>query len=266
MEGKEISLLYQRDSYLNKDMDILINKDIIEYDLKSANTSLCREYKLLPESVIQSIEDLPRKERVVKIGKMMRKDSKLKEGLKKAFPDMRRRFFEANEIEDHDILTIKKDAIFTLRKCKVTEFGKCKFVPKNQYSSYMYVNKLEIYYKPDIFDPSQSVIHVKGISDAELVKHNNHMLAFLRTLFRHLEESSTSTKYTFIKNFMDNYKTRKLDPDFYREFDQYSIIRSNESDVTYDDATFIPYDNKTDHIEISYNFFNILLPIARKII
>ena len=72
MEGKEISLLYQRDSYLNKDMDILINKDIFEYDLKSANISLCREYNLLPEPVIQSIEELPKKEVKVNLDDMIR--------------------------------------------------------------------------------------------------------------------------------------------------------------------------------------------------
>lgn len=261
-----ISELYKRDLYLNKSLDILLNMDIIEYDLKSANTSLCREYKLLPKEEIDAIEDLPKKDRVTKIGKLMRKDSKFKDGLKEAFLDIRYRFFTENDIQDNDILSVKKDAIFTLRKCKVREFGYCKFVPKNQYSSYMYLNNMEFYYKPDIFDYDNSVIDVKGISDVCVQKHNNHMMHFLRNVFRHMEESSTETSYTYIKNFIDAYKGLELDPNYYREFDQTSVIRMNDSDVTYDDPIFIPYENKNEHIDISYNFANIILPILQKML
>ena len=262
----DISKLYLRDLYLNKNIDILVNVDIFEYDLKSANTSLCREYQLLPSKDIDEIEVMNKKDRVTKIGKLMRSNQTFKNGLKDAFIDIRRRFFEANDIEDSDILSVKKDAIFTLRKCKIRTFGYCNFVPKNQYSSYMYINNLEMYYKPNIFDYNESVVDVKGISDICLKKHDKHMIMFLRHLFRHLEESSQETQYSYIKNFMDNYKGLKLNTNYYREFDTQSIIRMNDSDVLYDDVEFIPYENKNEHVDISYNFANILLPIIRLMI
>ena len=41
--------------------------------------------------------------------------------LSKAFKDMRKQFFIANGIEDSDILSIKKDAIFVIKKrCRNT--------------------------------------------------------------------------------------------------------------------------------------------------
>ena len=134
----------------NKNIYKLANQVIIEYDLKSANTSLCKEYGLLPKETIKEIEELPKKERVVRIGKLMRKDKTFTQNLKKAFIDIRRRFFEENQIEDEDILAIKKDAIFCLKEVKYTDFGECYFSDKNRYTSYMYLNGFEFYYKSSL--------------------------------------------------------------------------------------------------------------------
>ena len=144
--NSEISMLYNRDTYLNKCEDMIINRMIVEYDLKSANTSLCREYKLLPIESINKIDEMKKSDRVKTIGKLMRKDKEFKKGLKDAFVDIRRRFFEENGIKDDDILSIKKDAIFCLKTVPREEFGYCRFVPKNKYTSYLNLNRLEFYY------------------------------------------------------------------------------------------------------------------------
>ena len=74
MDEITYSSLYRKDNYLNKNISILSGKTIIEYDLKSANTSLCSEYHLLPQSQIDAIADLTRTQRVVKICKRCRKN------------------------------------------------------------------------------------------------------------------------------------------------------------------------------------------------
>ena len=256
--------LYLKDTYLNKNYSILINKVIIEYDLKSANTSLCKEYNLLPIEKIQEIEEMPKKDRVKTIGKIMRKNEKFKTGLKNAFVDIRKRFFEENDIQDEDVLAIKKDAIFCMREIKSTEFGFCKFSSKNRYTSYLYVNHLEIYYNSKgEFLGDGGKIDVKGISDDNLQKHSEYMLRFFKILFRHLETSSRKTTNRYISNFIDKYKNLQLEVGYYREFNQMSIIRLNDSDETYDNDVFIPYEHKQDHLCIDYNFFEILLPIVK---
>lgn len=58
--AEEYSKLYLKDNYLNKGISILTGKTIIEYDLKSANTSLCSEYNLLPQDQIEKISALPK--------------------------------------------------------------------------------------------------------------------------------------------------------------------------------------------------------------
>ena len=72
--------LYLKDNYLDKNIPYVFNTKIIEYDLKSANTSLCREYNLLPIKQIEEIESMKKDKRVVTIGKLMRKDKVFKEG------------------------------------------------------------------------------------------------------------------------------------------------------------------------------------------
>ena len=256
-----ISDLYNKDSYLNKNFDFLSNKKIIEYDLKSANTSLCREYKLLPEDKIKKIENMKKDERVKTIGKIQRKDKVFNEGLKNAFKDIRRRFFEANNIEDGDILSIKKDAIFCLETKEHTKFGYCNFSEKNIYSSYMHLNNLELYYKRNL-DGSYK-LDVKGIDDEIVKKHEGFMLDFLACVFYKYERGDMSDVLVYLRKFISKYKHLKLEVGYYREFNQQSIIRLTDSDETYDDGIFIPYEHKHEHIDIDYNFFNILLPLVK---
>lgn len=263
MEEK-ISDLYLRDTYLNKNIDILSNQIIIEYDLKSANTSLCREYKLLPTEKIDKIANMKREDRVKTIGKLMRKDSEFKEGLKSAFVDIRRRFFGANKIQDGDILAIRKDAIFCLREVEQDTFGYCKFSSKNRYSSFLRLDRLELYYNSKgKFYGDKAIVDVKGINDDILMKHDEFMLEFFRTLFKHIETSPKATQIHYVRRFVDKYKRRELEVGYYREFNQDSIIRLNNRTETYDDEVFIPFEDKQPELNIDYNFFNILLPIVK---
>ena len=192
------------------------NTKIIEYDLKSANTSLCREYNLLPIKQIEEIESMKKDKRVVIIGKLMRKDKVFKEGLKEAFVDIRRRFFEANNIEDKDILSIKKDAIFCFGEKEVTEFGTCKFKDKNTYSSYMRLNNFEFYYHPYLSSlGGECKLDIKGIDDTTLQKHKGFMLNFFATAFRHFETSDLYTQLGYLKRFIDRYKHLELEVGYY---------------------------------------------------
>ena len=267
MDEITYSSLYRKDNYLNKNISILSGKTIIEYDLKSSNTSLCSEYHLLPQSQVDAIAALPRTQRVVKIGKLCRKNKEFNEGLKKAFVDIRRRFFEANNIQDEDILCIKKDAIFCLRRCQNNKFGPCLFREKNVYSSYLYLPPLEVYYKSS-FRPDKRVICVKGISDEVLTLHEDYTLKFLMKIFTYIEGGNRKALYRYFSDFVTGYKHRLLDPGYYREFNQNSKMISDDGVTSYDDDTFIPYEGheKVNHLNIDYNFANVLIPLMKILI
>jgi hypothetical protein len=169
-------MLYERHNFLNKNIEYLVSNEIIEYDIKSAGFNLIKKYKLLDESKVNYLESLGKKQRQVQIGLYQRNDVELKKNLNDKFIEIRKWFFEQNNIEDDDVLSIKKDAIVTLRRCLVTEFDNIQFIEKNVYTSYYYLNELEFYYNKD-------VIHVKGISDDLLELHGEYMLDFLHNFF-----------------------------------------------------------------------------------
>lgn len=261
---EDVSRLYERDTYLNKNIDLLTNQAIIEYDLKSANVSLCREYNLLSKDKIDSIADMPKSDRVKTIGKLMRRDKEFTEKLKASFVDIRRRFFIENEIMDGDILAIRKDAIFCLRRVHADTFGHCYFDSKNTYTSFLRLDRLEFYYNPiGKHYGDKPRVDVKGINDENLMKHDAFMLEFFRSLFKHLETSNRATQIRFLKRFIDNYKNRRLEVGYYREFNQESVFHIIDKEETYDDEVFIPYVEKQKELVIDYNFFNILLPIVK---
>ena len=65
-----VSDLYKRHFYVNKSIDSLVNNEIIEYDMKSADISIIESKGLLSEEEIKLIKSLPKKVRNTKIGKM----------------------------------------------------------------------------------------------------------------------------------------------------------------------------------------------------
>ena len=248
-------MIYDHDTWINQNTPYLFNSIIIEYDIHDAGLSLSKEYNLLPQSIIEELDRLPKKEKVIKLGKIQRKNREYTEGLKKAFPDIRRRFMEANEITELDMLAIKKDAIFTLKKCEVVQFGEVEFRPKHEYTSFiMLPNKKEVYYNRDEID-------VKGIGDDALNRHTTGILSMLKVMISRIEASPQSTKLRAMRVFVDEYKSRKLPLEYYREFDENSLYRE---DVNGEIGLFNEYWNdKISSLDISYNYFNVVIPLAK---
>lgn len=247
--------LYNRDSFINPNIVFLFNREIIEYDMKEAGFSLIQEYKLLPQRIIDELKKLPKEKRKIKIGVLQREDEKLRKELKEAFSMARERFFLANELEDTDIVSIKKDAIFTTKRCQTQEIGDfIVFRPKNTYTSYIQMTKnLEFYYSPTSLD-------VKGISDELLDLHKDYMLDFIRRFFEKMEtESDSCNTIEFVKRFCDKYKHRELDVGYYREFNvksEYHLLNDNTIFMEY-------WEDKKEDLDITYNYFNILMKLIR---
>ena len=168
-----VSDLYKRHFYVNKSIDLLVNNEIIEYDMKSADISIIESKGLLSEEEIELIKSLPKKVRNTKIGKMQKRNKELVKELNKGFTEYRKLLIETNEIDDSDIISIKKDAIFTTKRCDKKSFDKVQFVEKNIYTSYYYFrNGIEIYYNKNRMD-------VKGINDEKLKNHKEYFASFL---------------------------------------------------------------------------------------
>ena len=245
--------MYRHDKYRNKNIQYLISNEIIEYDIRSAGYSISRYYNLLDNKTLDKLENMSNKQRHIAIGLLQRNDKVYNERLKQAFIDIRREFFIANKIEDRDVLSIKKDAIFLLRRIDQTKFGDTiEFRNKNTYTSYYYINRKEFYNNKETID-------VKGISDEKLELHRDYMLDFLHNIFCMMETSSNAYVIKELVSFIDHYKSKMLEVGYYRELNDDSAYRLNNEYVGYELGLDI-VDDVTD-INISYNYMNYIRPL-----
>lgn len=248
------SKLWEKDNYINDNITYLFNKDIIEYDMKDAGLSLIQDFNLLSKDDINHLKELGKKKRVVEIGKLQKKNDNLKNGLKEAFQMARQMFFELNNLDENDIISVKKDAIFTTKYCQRTKFEKhIDFRPKHSYTSYIRLDKrLELYYSPE-------ELSIKGLSDEALAYHEKYMINFLKLYFKKMETSDNVTVIDFTRAFIDKYKARELELGYYRCFNPKSNFN-----VIDDDTKYMQYwEDEKDQVDISYNFYNVLLKLIK---
>lgn len=204
--------------WLNPNIEYLFDQEIIEYDMQDAGFSLIKQFNLLPEEKIRELTKLGKGlTRHIEIGKLQGNDPVFSKALSSKFTDLRTIFIQMNKLTDDEILSVKKDAIFTIGKCSKTRFGSIQFIPKNTYTSYVRfpnINNMEIYY-------SQDQIDIKGISDSVINRHRLYMLDFIREIIEMIENKDTRVK-RYIRRFIDDYKFNNLDNGYYLEFNNRS--------------------------------------------
>lgn len=257
-----MSDLYKKDLYTSKEYDYLINRRIIEYDIRSANTNLCRYYKLLPEEDIVRLENLPKSERVREIGCIQRGDKDFTKKLSNAFKSIRKEFFIANGLDDSNIHSIKKDAIFVIgKKCRNTKFKNIEFVEKNIYSSFHRLNKMEFYYSSN-----NNTLDVKGINDNSLYQFTKFM-NILKHMFNLLERGEREEFVKFTKRFVSDYLNKNLQYEYYKEFrtdGAYTLIQADDKD-RYIQYTLDEIDSSIDdRLAINYNYIAYILPMIQR--
>lgn len=247
-----VSSLYQRHNYLNKDIEYIISNEIIEYDIKSAGFNIIKKFKLLDDDKIKYLERLPKKQRQIQIGLYQRQDRSLIRTLNDKFVEVRKWFFENNNIQEDEVLSIKKDAIVMRRRCFETEYDNIRFVEKNIYTSYYYLNKYEFYYNKDTID-------VKGISDELLELHIDYMLDFLYNFFKMNEISKRKRVIELLRDFSYYYKRRELEIGYYRELNNQSLFKLNER--LSGEMIGLKQTADKESIDIQYNYMNYIVPL-----
>lgn len=253
-----MSNLFKRHLYLNRNIDFIISKEIIEYDIRSAGFSLIKKYNLLDKNKISYLEKLDKKSRHIQIGLFQKEDKKLNLLLNEKFTEIRKIFFESNNLLDDDILSIKKDAIYTLKSCNNTEFGDVVFQPKNIYTSYYNINKFEFY-------SNKNKLDLKGISDSRLEKHREYFLDFLHSFFNMMEISSKERVIKYLKEFSYYYKSEELDIRYYRELNRESYFRLKNYKLNNEGVGVDEILDK-NLIYIGYNYINYVLPLISLLI
>ena len=237
----------------------IINNYITEYDISKANINILLYYNVIDQNLYDTLYNMDKMSREIYVGKMERSNPDITKIKAKGIEEFRHRFFEANQLENKDILAIKNDAIFVIGKeCGYTQFDNILFNRSNVYTCYMNIGRLEVYYS---FDPmsGNELLDIKGIKDSKLELHRECMVSHLCDLFYRLQTSSIEDAIKCNSDLLECYLSRSLPKGFYREFNAESRYRFNSSFnvFTVDDIT----DNEVKFVDISTNL-NVLRNIS----
>jgi hypothetical protein len=215
--------IYELDKY-TMPVTHIISEYIREYDISKANINILLYKGLINKKQYDSLYNDPY--RRIKVGLMQRDNATINKGLMEGFVEARKMFYEANNIQEHEILAVKKDAIFLLNKiASHTKFDNINFIEKNLYTSFYHLGGLELYY---FYNPTtkQEKLDIKGMSDNVIELHKPYMVDLLMYIFGTAQESPSRDVVNLISNIRSQYIAGELGVNYFREFNNRSLFRS----------------------------------------
>lgn len=254
-------ILHKKINYLVQD-DLVLDR-IYEYDIRSANTSMLRASQKMKPETLAMIDELPKHDREVYIGKMIVKDPSIRVVIADGILKAKQLLFIRNGIQDDEVLSIKNDAVYIIgRRLQITKVIEgVEFKEKNVYSMYMRIDKMEFYY-----DRRHKRVDVKGLRD-DVVNHPDHakgIINFFVTVMEHLIMDRRNALRKYLISFVQDYKAKKLPIEYYREFNRENIYRTtlNVNDWTMN-LTAVD-ESDYDIINGIYNYMQFILPIVQR--
>lgn len=230
-----MSELWKVHKYICKEIPFIISSYIREYDIAKANINVLYKYGVLSIDQYNYYLHCPREEREISIGKMQRSDYKITEVLQHGITEAKRQFFETNNIQDQDVLSIKNDAVFLINKiAEVSKFDNIEFKNPNTYTSYYNLGNLEFYYYYNEMTNIEQ-LDIKGIKKEKLILHKDYFLEFLLTAFQTSQVGTVNETLELMNAFYDQYINLKLDKEYYREFTSSSQFRIKKMSSIYND-------------------------------
>lgn len=264
METKKLKLemkfsnLYTKTNYLSP-IDSVVNS-IVEYDMKSAGLSVIKTHELLTPAKIAKLESMQKGERNRAIGIMEIEDKDLVKAKKRGITSARKDFISSNGFTDEEILSIKNDAIFIVgRKARHLTFGKfIEFTPKNTYSSYHRINKLELYH-----NKREKRIDIKGLSEYS-EDHERGILQFFRTVFTYVEYDRRDELKRYLIDFSVSYKKKELPVEYYKEFNHEDCYRFKGEIQGFSFTLNSIDESYLEDLNIIYNYNAYILPVLQR--
>lgn len=250
------STLYNKHNYLLDDQKFLLSNYIREYDLSKANISVLYASKVIDEDTYNRLLLSDKMDREIEIGKMIRKDPSIQDTLSKGIIEAKKLLFEANQIQDNEVLSIKNDAVFIIgRPLYNTVFlnGLLTFNNKNNYNSYYRLGTYEYYgYNiNDVYD-----IDIKGMGSKRSL-HEKYMIDFFKYCFYMAEQVNIREILDLVKGFYTDYVCLKLANGYYRPLNSERYLLRNMLQYCPPQEVDEVREEDKKYIDISYNL-NIL--------
>ena len=205
--------LWMKDAYTIHQTYVLTN--IYEYDMSKANISILLSLGWITPELYNELYHLSdKKVREVRIGLMLRDNPEMNQALSDGFKEYRRRLFEANGIQDDEVISIKKDAVFVTRPLMYTKFDHVTFSCKNHYTMFYRLSNLEVWYGEDETGVN---LDIKGIKDELLETYDCYFLNMLISIFVPMSHGDIKEALNRLKTAVRAYKSGTVPISAYRE-------------------------------------------------
>lgn len=240
--------LWQKTNYTS---NIKYIKDTIitEYDIKSAGMNILYDSGFLNKEQYKNLKNTEKYERNVIIGKMLRENKEMNLKLNEGFKIARKVFMEINNLEDNDILSIKKDAIFVIgKKCNNLRVSDHVYFTENS----EYDNYINIIDKEHYINLYENKIDVKGYHKETYDNHKDYLFKFLMECLWEDKKSDKKDLFKKLLIFKNNLINYNLPIKYYKDIieNKYVIdLDSLEFEITDDleddlKAEDLSYDNQ----------------------
>jgi len=233
---------------------------IREYDLSAAGLSVIMEEGLISADKAASIAALPKEERLVRVGLMCRDDDKILEGVEEGTKRAVRLFCRENGISSDDIVSVKRDAVFSTIQASKLKIGEhLKFRLAARYSSFYNLNGVEFYWSS-----WSNKLTVKGLGSTVEQAHSQYFLAVLENIMRSAEEAPYEGLMGILQRIRGKYVSLDLDEECYREMNRVSRFRMKmilAGHEFYSDI-FPGWEN----MDPIYNYSNFLVPLIAALV
>lgn len=205
-----MAILYNKHNYINKNVRTIRGAYIREYDIKSAGLNIIYNKKLITEDEYKQLMSMEKLKRNIVIGKWLQKNPEVNQIMMNEFIRIRKMFFEANNLSDDDILSIKKDAIIVINK-KLTKlkFENYEFVLKEEYTDFLLLDRVEYYY-----NKYTKKLDVKGLPKEVKAFQEDVYFSLIKEIFQTTNKNDMYKKFLIFK---DDFIEFKLPKEYYKD-------------------------------------------------
>jgi hypothetical protein len=251
--------LYLKHNYLNKDIAYLRNNIIREYDMVNAGINILRYNNIFTQEEYDQLNSMEKLEKNVVVGKFLKNNPDISDALMNEFINVRKELFERNDINDDDVLSIKKDAIFVINKkmtnLQLNEFYQ--FQEKNKYIGYMNIDNKEFYY-----DMVKRRLDIKGFSKHIKEFHMNYLFKELEELMYLDLSDEKNMVFEKLIQLKYNFVTKELPKEYY-----YDILQGKYLFETIGQMFYLEdIDDDLKKICFINNNLNFILKIIKNIL
>ena len=221
--------------------------NIVEYDIRSANITMLRKYGMIDNNYYQYLNSLPKLNREVEIGKLIKTNREYYDIIQKGIINAKIELFQKNRINPASVVRIANDAVYINSSVRLqyTTFDDVEFRIKSISSVMLVLKKIIIFY----WRTNEGInIDALGLGDNNSL-HYDYLLGFIAQIIDCVEMSSAKDALDMFTQFYEEYINLRLDKYFYRELRPESMFR-------YKYTAFLATEiNDVKDVDIGYNLY-----------